>query len=323
MLWQLHYCSADKLSRTKQDWLHVEQWDVSIHCYFVLNNSIPHWCKYSGNIVIGRKWNADAYVKSTRIWHFSIWNGQKQPFTKFIHLQTHLWINAQVWCSRCNIILLQLSHFFSFGHGIKVLWTTRQIQLKRKMAKKFWYEKLWSELLINVTFHVSKMLKVQNLTAAAFSHHLETPAYDIAFVFKTSEAFPSHAIEVGWYNFAPPEKTRQIFLFKLVTLIHAAEPVWNSLSLLRWYNRHHWQAEPVQSWMDNSGSCTVLDSCLWKEWHAAGITDRTCSHGGLLFWWDASPLSVKCYHSCFVDLMLTWNTSRWAHTEGDDSFHGY
>lgn len=69
--------------------------------------------------------------------------------------------------------------------------------------------------------------------------------------------------------------------------------MWNSLSLQGWCYRHQWRAAPVQSWMDNSGSCTVLGSCLWKECQAAGITDRSGSHGGLLFWWDGSSVSIK------------------------------
>lgn len=57
-----------------------------------------------------------------------------------------------------------------------------------------------------------------------------------------------------------------------------------------WCYRHQWRSATVQSWMDNSGSCAVLGSCLWKESHAAGITDRSCSHGWLLYWWDRSSL---------------------------------
>lgn len=78
--------------------------------------------------------------------------------------------------------------------------------------------------------------------------------------------------------------------------------LWNSLSLQGWCYRHQWRAAPVQLWMDNSGSCTVLGSCLYKECHAAGITDRSW------FSWRASVLEGqiirvnKSQDSCFADL---------------------
>lgn len=55
--------------------------------------------------------------------------------------------------------------------------------------------------------------------------------------------------------------------------------------LQSWCYRHQWQAAPLQRWMHNSGSCcTVLGSCLYKEWTAAGITRRPG------FSWRASVL---------------------------------
>lgn len=81
--------------------------------------------------------------------------------------------------------------------------------------------------------------------------------------------------------------------------------------------RHQWRALPMQSWMDNSGSCTVLGSCLWKECHAAGITDRSCSHGGLLFWWDGSSMLTKAR-------MFWWARGHQVHTTRNvqDTEHG-
>lgn len=74
--------------------------------------------------------------------------------------------------------------------------------------------------------------------------------------------------------------------------------------------RHQWRAVPMQSWMDNGGSCTVPGSCPWKECHAAGITDRSCSHEGLLFWWDRSTVLTKARKDVLVSSRSpgTYNT---------------
>lgn len=74
--------------------------------------------------------------------------------------------------------------------------------------------------------------------------------------------------------------------------------------------RHQWRAVLMQSSMDNSGSRTVPASCLWKECHAAGITDRSCSHGGLLFWWDGSTVLTKVRKDVLVSSRSpgTYNT---------------
>lgn len=85
------------------------------------------------------------------------------------------------------------------------------------------------------------------------------------------------------------QSTVQILHFHVCCVVPQSPSLWETvLSERGCCTRHQWRAAPVQSWMDNSRSCSALGSCLWKEFHAAGITHRSCSHGGLLSWWNGS-----------------------------------
>lgn len=115
MLWQLHYCSADKLSRTKQDWLHVEQWDVSIHCYFVLNNSIPHWCKY---------WQHSYWEKMERWCLCEIY--QNLTFFNLKWSKTaiyQMYSFTDTFMNQCPSLVLQMQHHSSATFTLFQLWT--------------------------------------------------------------------------------------------------------------------------------------------------------------------------------------------------------
>lgn len=87
-----------------------------------------------------------------------------------------------------------------------------------------------------------------------------------------------------------------------------------------WCYRHQWRAAPLQSWMHNSGSCTVLGSCLYKECPAAGKTHRPG------FSWRASVLVGQLTHvNKSQDLLFHWPRSPQVEQEmlgtpGDDAF---
>lgn len=124
----------------------------------------------------------------------------------------------------------------------------------------------------------------------------------------------------SWYRREQPSKATSCPDLKM-SILEAAlrfDPrnwglLWNTLSLQGWGYRHQWRAAPVQSWMDNIGSCMVLGSCLYKECHAAGITDRSW------FSWRASVLVGHIIHvnksqySCFADL----KAPRYVHATGN------
>lgn len=87
-----------------------------------------------------------------------------------------------------------------------------------------------------------------------------------------------------------------------------------------WCYRHQWRAAPLQSWMHNSGSCTVLGSCLNKECPAAGKTHRPG------FSWRASVLVGQLTRvNKSQDLLFRWPRSPQVEQEmlgtpGDDAF---
>ena len=82
------------------------------------------------------------------------------------------------------------------------------------------------------------------------------------------------------------------YLMQRGSQIQETELMWNSLSLQDRCYKHQWWAILALSWMHNSGSRTVLGSCLWKECKAARTTDRS-----FCFWWNGPSLSIK--DSCF------------------------
>lgn len=87
-----------------------------------------------------------------------------------------------------------------------------------------------------------------------------------------------------------------------------------------WCYRHQWRAAPQQSWMHNSGSCTLLGSCLYKECPAAGKTHRPG------FSWRASVLVGQLTRvNKSQDLLFRWPRSPQVEQEmlgtpGDDAF---
>lgn len=72
-----------------------------------------------------------------------------------------------------------------------------------------------------------------------------------------------------------------ISIFEVVLLV---DPRNHTAYLLqKWRYRYQSRVAPVQLWMITLEAAQSRGSCLWKECHAAGITDRSCSRGWLLF----------------------------------------
>lgn len=141
---------------------------------------------------------------------------------------------------------------------------------------------------------------------------LEMPTCKVACSFKIPGPRPSHSLLTA-DTVCHILKHFLRFTFYVLIATPWLDFIWESRAHVKklylqqrgWCYRHQWRSATVQSWMDNSGSCAVLGSCLWKESHAAGITDRSCSHGGLLYWWDTSS-----------SLLFGWPRGHQVHTTG-------
>lgn len=69
-----------------------------------------------------------------------------------------------------------------------------------------------------------------------------------------------------------------------------------------------------------SGECITVEAV--RSWVAASVKNvlqlekhtGPGSHGGLLFWWDSLPVSIKARICCFADLEAPrWNRKCWEH----------
>lgn len=129
----------------------------------------------------------------------------------------------------------------------------------------------------------------------------------------TSSSCPLSAVIYHWtlVGTTTGEGSSILFYQKKVPIGHGTvfwseEPglLWNSLSLAGLVLQTSMRSAPLQSWMHNSGSCTVLGSCLYKECPAAGKTHRPG------FSWRASVLVGQLSRvNKSQDLLFRWPRS--------------